>query len=66
MAKWKRLHRTGEDKIIYVNLDMVVHMQGFEKHTLLHFVVSDGGHVHSLQVKETPEEIHQMPPTHSS
>jgi hypothetical protein len=62
MATWKRLTRMGQGAAIDVNLDLVVHMQGFDKQTLLFFAVSDGEKIHSLHVKETPDEIHTAKP----
>jgi len=62
MAIWKKLHRSGEDaKEIFVNMDAVIKMQRFEKHTTLYFAVAEGEHVHSAGIKELPDEILAMP-----
>jgi hypothetical protein len=41
-----------------VNMDTVLHMQGFKDHTNLHFAVSAKGSVYSVSIKETPHQVH--------
>jgi hypothetical protein len=73
MAHWKRLTRTkgqlrreaGETQAIDVNMDTVIHMQGFKDHTTIYFCVSSAEGVSSLSVEETPEQIHRAAPVPS-
>ena len=61
MAMWKRLHRTGpEGNEIDVNMDAAVHMQRFKDSTTIHFFVAKSDGVHTLVVRETPDEIHAL------
>lgn len=57
MAIWKRLTRS-DGQLIDVNMDTVLHMQGFKDHTNLHFAVSAKGSVYSVSIKETPHQVH--------
>jgi hypothetical protein len=61
MATWKRLQRTGEGRIVDVNLDTVLYMQQSEKYTILHFAASIGAdrRPYTPYVKETPDQIHE-------
>jgi hypothetical protein len=65
MATWKRLHRTGDDNnVVDVNLDNVLHMHQYGEYTILHFAASSGAadnrRLYTLNVKETPDQIHGM------
>ena len=70
MGNWKRLHRSGENEEVDVNLDNVIYLQAFTKYTILYFAVPIGERLHTLYVKETPNEIHlaklSLPSTASS
>jgi hypothetical protein len=62
-AKFKRLTRTaGEGQEIDVNMDAVVHLQWQKDHTSIHFALPVGDYVHTVAVKETPDEIHLRGP----
>ncbi len=65
MPIWKRLNKTGEGQVD-VNMDNVLHIQGHVSHTTLYFAVTADNTVHSLWVKETPDEIHMMKPLRSN
>jgi len=61
MAMWKRLHRTGpEANEIDVNMDAAVHMQRSKDSTTIYFSVATSDSVHTLSVRETPDEIHAL------
>jgi len=55
MATFKRLKRTGSEEVD-VNIDTIVHMQWYTDHTVIHFVTG------SLNVRETPDQIHLASP----
>ena len=57
MATWKRLKRTTEGELD-VNMDLVVHMEWSKDRTIIYFAVPSSEHVHTLMVRETPDEIH--------
>ena len=66
MATWKRLTRSGgEGSAIDVNMDLVIHLQRFKDFTKLHFSVRAEHEVYTLQVRETPDEIHKVKPLRS-
>jgi hypothetical protein len=58
MAIWKRLKRMDQDRDVDVNMDAVIHIERFKDHTTVYFNVSPGDHIHTVLVKETPDEIH--------
>ena len=66
MAHWKRLTNvdgSGMD----VNMDSVALLQPYESHTQIVFVGgrSDDKRILSVDVKETPDQIHQCMPISS-
>ncbi len=65
MPIWKRLNKTGEGQID-VNMDSVLHIEGHITHTILYFAASANNTIHTLWVKETPDQIHTMKPIHSN
>jgi hypothetical protein len=61
MATWKRLHRIGpEGSEVDVNMNAAVHMQRFKDLTRIYFSVAASDSVHTLSVRETPDEIHAV------
>lgn len=64
MPIWKRLNKTGEGQVD-VNMDNVLHIRDMSA-ILLYFAVTADNTVHTLWVKETPDEIHMMKPLRSN
>jgi hypothetical protein len=61
MAMWKRLHRIGpEGNEIDVNMDAAVQIQRSGDSTTIYFSVATSDSVHTLNVRETPDEIHAL------
>jgi hypothetical protein len=61
MATFKRLTHSGGEQVD-VNMDAIVHIQQHPNHTTIFFAVYDGRQVHTVFVKETPDEIHGKSP----
>ena len=66
MATWKRLTQgdLNTPAKIDVNMDTVATMmrERNRDYTILTFVFARGDQQYALNVKETPEEIHTLPP----
>jgi hypothetical protein len=61
MAVRKRLHRTDpEGNEIDVNMDTAVHIQRSGDSTTIYFSVATSDSVHTLNIRETPDEIHAL------
>ena len=63
MSTWKRLTRDNSETLIDVNMDHVVDIerQQGRSYSTLTFNFTKEKHLHTLSVKETPVEIHQLP-----
>jgi hypothetical protein len=64
MATWKRLTEVHGDAVD-VNMDWIAYMQKVSNSTTEIFFATGTGRKGSVQVTETPKQIHQMHPTWS-